>query len=119
MYFLVDYSWLFRAILVEIRIFRGCKRRTSTDCSVVGRISSHALFDGSLLDLRIPTVEEIAVKAVACSVALGEDEHSSVIFRNGVGEVNNLEENMRQEHWIPRWTDTIIHTGQVGHVALV
>jgi hypothetical protein len=115
----IDEWCLFGAVLAKVRVDGSLKRRAKTDLTIVGRAGAHALINGRIEDIRVPTVEEIAVKAIACCVALGEDEHPTVGLINAVDRVDDFEEQMREQDRMGRRTDAVVNAREVSDVGLV
>ena len=73
---LIDNRRTLRACLAEIRVVCCLESVAVVNAAVVG---IGTVLDCSLKSGRVPSIEEVTVKAVASGVALGEDEFSAVL----------------------------------------
>ena len=72
MYWLVIHRWLFRTSTWKVDIVAWSKVWTSANNSSV--VGVEAIVHRICLDIHVPAVQEVAVEAVSCGIAIRKDK---------------------------------------------
>lgn len=67
---------------------------------------------------RVPAVNEVAMEAKAGLITIGENKLAIATHKIGDG-VEDFIEQMREQHGVGRWADTVVNPSEMCHVRLV